>query len=223
MSLTEPAHLSQSIPQVAYSFVGVEAFVLAAFEARSIWDIAIPSRWLHWIVLVLYLLCTIGIILTVSWTNPNLPSIRGGRTPPNDAKTNSAVVLAALDAGRTGTAVFFNAALIYSILSTANTAMYNSSRTLYGMTYKIQGNTSLSRRFRRVSRLEKKTKVPAVAMFCSLLSFGWLPILHWILTATGNDLETLSDVIEIVQLTSSVSCFIVWFSLCLAYHRFDKW
>lgn len=190
-----------------FGYVGIETVIIAAFEAKTVTDIARPSRIIHWVVFVLYLLCTVGIALTVPWNAPQLPSIPGG--PPSNAMANptasasipsptaapaaphsdSAVILATYNAGRTNLAGFINGCLIFSVISAANTALYVASRVLYGMTYKLQGRNFLSRRFKGASKLWDATQVPAMALLLSVVSFYWLPWLNQAQSSTTEDVS----------------------------------
>jgi amino acid transporter len=170
---------------VAYGYLGIEATAVAAFEARNIKSIARPSQLVHWVAFLLYFLCTMGIALTVSWTNPRLPLIYGGisgnsnssdnASPTGPPMSDSAVVLAVYDSNPT-LAAFLNGCLIFSILSVANTVLYVASRTLYGLTYHLRGSNMLSHFLKdNLGVVWSSTGVPAMALFVTVFSFYWLP------------------------------------------------
>jgi amino acid transporter len=48
-------------------FLGVESIAVAAFEARSHYDIVYPALWVHWIIYAMYFFVTIGIVVSVWW------------------------------------------------------------------------------------------------------------------------------------------------------------
>ncbi|KUI59867.1 Arginine permease [Cytospora mali] len=132
------------LPLVAWSFGGIESTTVAAFEARSVKDIARASSSVHWITFTLYLVFTISIMLTVPWNDPSLPAIYSqatSNTTRHDDHCGSsqiAVVVALCNErsghqSRPGLAGFVNGCLLYSVLSAGNTALYVASRTLKGL------------------------------------------------------------------------------------------
>jgi len=215
-----------AFPLVALSYTGIETTAVAAFEARSPKSIAIPARTVHWTIFVLYVFCAIGIVLTVRWTDLSLPAIYGGIAIPSVQPSNtttsmgsdSAVVISTYSSGLTSLAGFINACLIFSVLSAANSALYIASRTMYGLTYKIQGTNPVSRIFQKASRVTRHPRgVPVVALFASVLLPYWLPFLQ--LDASIG----IEYAIDFIAITSSIACLIVWAALCFAFVRFQRW
>ncbi|KAL1979980.1 hypothetical protein VTN96DRAFT_4845 [Rasamsonia emersonii] len=212
-----------AIPLVAYSFQGVEIIALTAFEARDAAAIRWPSRWIAYVVVVLYLLCTVGEALNVCWKDTNLPYIYSGAgnsttaSPPLNPPSNSMVIIAAWKSGNQNFAGFLNACLIFSALSASNTSLYVGSRTLYGITREMPDTNWFNRRIKRLSLVVKGTGVPAAALLFSAVSFFWLPFLQ---LKGGYALE---DLIEIMSVSASVACLIVWAALCLAFIRYQRW
>ncbi|KAL7627291.1 hypothetical protein AAE478_001480 [Parahypoxylon ruwenzoriense] len=211
------------LPLVAYGYVGIEGSILAAFEARPPNGIGWPSRTIHWATFVLYLLCTIGIIVTVDWGDPLLPYpygavIKDYTSPTLDSlpDTENAVVIAMWRYGH-GSGVF-NALLIFGVISAANTSLYIASRTLYGLTYRIRGRNILSKQLKKASIMWEFTGVPAMAIFWSVMSFYWLP---WLSKIEQRD--AVRKLNTIISITSSVSCLVVWAAICVAFHRYEKW
>ncbi|ORY60027.1 amino acid permease-domain-containing protein [Pseudomassariella vexata] len=216
-----------AFPAVAYSYIGIEATIVAAFEAQPPNGIGWPSRTIHWAVFLLYFLCTLGIALTVQWGNPSLPVPYGGivlhsnSTGNQAGKTDSAVIIAVLQSDRGVVAGIINGCLIFSTISAANTSLYIASRTLYGLTYRITGRNPLSRKLRKASVIWEVTGTPAMALLWSVLAFYWLP---WLEMVTNKSAAILiNDVIDMISITSSVSCLIVWAAICVAFHRYERW
>src|SRR5438876_484850 len=102
----------------------------------------------------MYILCSLGIALTVRWTDPHLPFIPGGNPIPRGAidgvppriegfKSESATVIAIYRYLDQSLAGFVNGCLIFSIASAANTSLYVASRTLYGLVYGLDDSNFL--------------------------------------------------------------------------------
>jgi amino acid transporter len=167
---------------MAYSFLGVESVCITAFEARDVHSLRNPSRWIAWVILFIYAFTLIAEFLVFSWMDPNLPAIYGadkGSIPlaANSGKLAMAVV--ALDyAGHWNLASFINAGCVFSALSASNAALYVASRTLYGLARNTpEKRTPMSRIFKKFSHTTDNTRVPALALFVSMIAFVWLPFL----------------------------------------------
>jgi amino acid transporter len=173
---------SYSFPFLAYSFMGIEIIAVAAYEARDANHLKWPSRTIPLVIFILYFLCTIGEALTVPWTNNDLPAIYNGingksTQSPTNPHSTSVVIIAVWSSGRKILAGFINGTLIFSGLSAANTSLYASSRTLFGLTRELRESKSpLLQRLKGLSKLDYH--VPIVAVFVSFLSFLWLPWLQ---------------------------------------------
>jgi yeast amino acid transporter len=180
---------SYGVPFVAFSFVGIETTVIAAFEARTSRSMALPSRTVHFFIFVFYLLCTLGIALTVPWTDSHL-SLTAPVSSLPDPKTNSPVIVA-IHEYYTGSPLsgFFNGCLIMSVLSAANTSLYVASRTLYGMLYDLNGSNFATRRLKAISVIWRSTGVPTRALILTFLFFYWLPWLNLKKSFTVGDVS----------------------------------
>jgi len=128
---------------------------------------------------------SIGGLLNINWKDTHLPAIgigtRNGTaaadgTPP---QTSNMAVLAIWDAGHKSLAGFINACLVFSLVSVSNTSMYVASRTLYGMTRKIEAKNIVAKVLRSFSIVVPKTGVPAAALMVSAISFAWMPFLEY--------------------------------------------
>lgn len=159
-----------------YSFLGVEVVAITAFEARDLPSLRVPSRWIAYVVFVLYLLVTIGELLDVSWLDQDLPPVYGGISmhQPPKPRSRTIIVLAALHARWPNIAGLVTGALLYSALSAANTNLYISSRTLYGMTRRPGKHFNW---LRVLGVVWHKNGVPMVALVVSAISFMWLPVI----------------------------------------------
>ena len=178
-----PHLVSYVIPIIAYAFLGVELVSVTAFEARDIKSLRFASQTVAYFAISIYLFCTIGEFLNVEWSDGALPQIYGGinQLPPktDEAVHNSraVIVIAALRAGYTRSAGLLNGCMIFSALSASNTSLYIASRTLYGMTRKI--NPWRWFRFLKfLGSVWHRTGVPMWALFASFIAFYWLPYLQ---------------------------------------------
>lgn len=186
------------MPPVAYSYLGIESTAIAAYEARSTRSIARSSQTIHWVIFLLCFLCTMGIALTVRWDDQRLPPIWGGppigSTHPRNPPSTSATIIAiwGKDVNLAGVV---NGCLIFSILSSGNTCLYIASRTMYGLTYHLRGTNPVSRYFKRtVGMVWPSTRVPAMALFFSVILFYWLPFL--ILAPAGTTIDAVRNIVR---------------------------
>ncbi|KAH3979022.1 hypothetical protein HBI38_092300 [Parastagonospora nodorum] len=216
------------IPMIAFSFLGIESVAVTAFEARSSKSLRLPSQSIAYVALVLYFLCLLGQLLNVSWDNKHLPQIYGGigndtqgREKPIPEPGSSSMTIIALWAwgaiGHKALAGFLNGAMIFAVMSAGNTSLYIASRTLYGLARDVPRTTRLGRLANGFSHVVPSTGVPARALLLSAFAFIWLPFVS---LKSGYAIQYL---IEIVQISSSISCLIVWASLSFAYLRYYLW
>ncbi|KAF2132837.1 hypothetical protein P153DRAFT_309538 [Dothidotthia symphoricarpi CBS 119687] len=214
------------IPMVAFGFLGIEAVAVTAFEARDSKSLRLPSQSIAYTTLVLYFLCLLGQCLNVSWTSDRLPLIYSG-IGDGDGVTNattlqwplssSLTIIALWDWGKKGLAGFINGAMIFSVLSASNTSLYVASRTLYGLAREVPTTTWLGKLLHGFAVVVPKTGVPAGALFFSAIAFIWLPFMH---LQAGYAVQYL---VEIIQISASVSILIVWATLSVAYLRYYLW
>ncbi|KAI5368459.1 hypothetical protein J4E82_010754 [Alternaria postmessia] len=219
--------LAYVIPMIAFGFLGIETVAVTAFEAHTSRSLRLPSQSIAYVVLLLYFLCLLGQCLNVSWQDEHLPLIYGGignsTTDTNELKnpTSSNLTIIALWAqGQKGLAGFLNGAMIFSVISAANTSLYVASRTLYGIARDVPTTNRLGKFLHSFSVVVPKTGVPARALIFSAGAFLWLPFLS---LKGGYAVQYSTKVIEIFQISASVSCLIVWASISFAYLRYYIW
>jgi len=212
-----------AIPLAAYSYLGIEIIAVTAFEARTSRGLRWPSQFIPYAVVALYLFCTISEAINIKWTNNHLPTIYGGvgnsstTSLPDNPRTTSMTVNAAYNAGYKTIAGFINGCLIFSAISQSNTSLYVSSRTLYGISREMPDTNWFLRKLKFLSLVERHTGVPMWSLVVSYLAFIWLPFLNLV---KGYSIQNL---IEIIAVSASVSCLIVWAALCLAYIQYWRW
>lgn len=210
------------VPIIAYAFLGVELVSVTAFEARDLRSLRFASQTVAYFVIAIYLFCAIGEFLNVEWTDGALPQIYGGINQASVKvgepvhNSRAVIVIAAFRAGYTRTAGLLNGCMIFSALSASNTSLYIASRTLYGMTRKINP-WKWFRILKFLGSVWHKTGVPMWALFISFIAFYWLPFLQ----LHGG--YAIADLLEIMSISASVGCLLVWASQCLAFIRYWAW
>lgn len=151
---------------------------MAAFEARDLRSLRMPSQTIAYFVVGIYFLLAIGEFLNVKWVGTPLPEIYGiNSTSVETSRSNAVFVLAATAAGYKHMPGFMNGLMIFSALSASNSALYVASRALYGMTRTITPWGWLSG-LKELGTVWHKTGVPMWAVFVSFLAFLWLPFLQ---------------------------------------------
>ena len=174
------------IPYLTYGFLGVEIVTVAAFEARKPRkSLRSSARWIAYVITLLFVLCGIGEALNVAWYDSRLPEMGEKakiktRDDSQQRASFSVLVLAARINGHLHAAGCWNAFLIVSCLSAANTALYVASRTLYGLCRELPQNekSRLKRWPSKLGALDPRTRVPFWALLASTVVFFWLPFLH---------------------------------------------
>ncbi|KAL8796006.1 MAG: hypothetical protein Q9195_001582 [Heterodermia aff. obscurata] len=210
------------MPMITFGFLGIEMIAITAFEARDIRSLRRPSQMIAYCIAAIYLFLVIGEILNVSWTNQALPDIYGGSSKDSVTtkkvhfRSRAIIIIAAISGGYAHLPGFINGCMIFGALSCANSSLYIASRALYGMTRVINPWKRL-RWFRLLGTVWHKNGVPMWALLASALSFGWLPFLQ----LKGG--YAIADLLEIMSVSASVSCLLVWASQCLAYIRYYNW
>ncbi|ESU15682.1 hypothetical protein FGSG_09152 [Fusarium graminearum PH-1] len=104
----------------------------------------------------------------------------------------------------------FNAFIVFTALTCANTNLYVASRTLFGVTRNIRSADAMPRVLSWFG-VTNNNGVPIRAMTFTALAFCWVPFLQ-----KKETFNTGSDIGEM----GSVSIIIIWACLCLAYIRF---
>ena len=139
-----------SIPILAYGLLGVEIVAVTAFEAVDRRSLRAPVRWIAWFMTAIYLWVAIPGLILVPWHDQWLASLepmadtaqgmnrvrREVEIPSKNGacfQTYPYVELAAFRFGSIPIGRYWNACIIYFCVSSANTALYVASRTLYGL------------------------------------------------------------------------------------------
>lgn len=185
MGLTFPSYV---LPIMAFGYVGIETITVTAFEtATPEKDLKWPSKYTVYFAVMIYLLCMFSQCLNVSWTDAHLPTVYDkmntifkraeNSNDPEDPSSHVLAVIAIFKWGQKGLAGALNGGIIFSILSASNSSLYVASRTLYGMTLHVTGETTLKRFVRTFSKVDQERKVPLQALLLSFAMFFWVPFM----------------------------------------------
>lgn len=118
----------------------------------------------------------------LSWINATATSCQVSSSSPSSPGTNtaSAFVAIAYQSRVPHLADVFNAFLVFTCLTCANTNLYVASRTLFGLTSRLDGGTGQPWVLRLLAWFGRTNhrKVPMRAMIFSALAFCWVPFLQ---------------------------------------------
>ncbi|KAL4925373.1 amino acid permease-domain-containing protein [Aspergillus undulatus] len=227
----------------AFAFVGVEITAATALEARpdrrrkSTRDVApgdlkdpwpyvsvrFVATWTSFLVWIIYFVAGFLMSLNVEWDNINLPRLSWLGSPVTTRSeseteerynTDSGFVISAAMSGIRGLEDMFTAIIFITATFSANTNLYVASRTLFGLTRRIQG--SEWRAFAFFGKTNNY-QVPVRAMLLSCF-FMWVPFLY--LAPENSAGTTIASLLEVLSQMGSVSCIIVWACECWAFIRF---
>jgi len=173
--------------------MGIEGTAVIFPETKSVGEVSKAARWVHWTVYLLYVLTTFAIVLTVPWTDPQLPPIYGTRdvitATPLDIRPPSTTIVTVLAIYRSNVtfAALVNGCLIFSVISTAHTAICYASRTLFALASRTSGQDRITRHIRNWGSYLNATGLPAKAVFVSVVAFLWLQFLELVPTPSAHD------------------------------------
>lgn len=114
----------------------------------------------------------------------------------------------------------FNAFILFTALTCANTNLYVSSRTLFGITRNIRSKESMPAALAWFG-VTNRDRVPLRAMGVTAIAFSWVPFLQG--RESFNTGSNLGKFVEILVLMGSMSIIIVWACICVAYIRYYYW
>jgi amino acid transporter len=151
------------------------------------------------LITALYLAMIIALYFNVSWTDSKLPnlidhilqgSLNFAPTVNNTPNSSSSVlIIAAINAKIKGLPGLLNGCLIFAALSSANTALYVASRSLYGLTRDFSSSRhyglKLASAFGRTSAARD---IPAWAVLFSALVFFFIRSYHYLVIVPAASL-----------------------------------
>lgn len=122
---------------------------------------------------------------------PSNPTTTTTTQDSNDGTSSSVFVAIAQEAQIPHLADIFNVFLVFTALTCANTNLYVASRSLYGLTSRLDGGHGQPRHLRVLAWFGRTNhrKVPMRAMIFSALAFLWVPFLQ-LRELGGNGVET---------------------------------
>ena len=128
-------------------------------------DIPFAAKYVWIITITLYVSSVIFVSLCVPWTNPKLLNFNDPRSRQTGAI--SPFLIAIDEAGYTVLPSLINVGYLFAAWTAANTALYVSSRTLYGL---CQGMTSSENKyFWPLGRTRKQNGAPVMAILVSCI------------------------------------------------------
>ena len=83
------------------------------------------------------------------------------------------------------------------------------------MTYRLEGGSTVSQFFKNLSPLMSSSKAPIRSVVFTVLIFCWIPFLELV--------PSTERVLQVLSLSSSISCLIVWLLLMVAFLRYKYW
>jgi amino acid transporter len=195
-----------AFPVATYAYVGVEIVAVTAVEARTPHtSLRFAARHIAWITALMYVGCVITFYFDVKWSDPHLPPYHARSTPTTAApllgtleESSSIVIIAALNAKQLPLANVLNGLLILAVLSAANTALYVSSRTLWGLACNLDpelrfGENKFWRWLSLLSTTTPGARVPGWALLVSSITFWWL--LPFLLLAKSTSSANVSQLL----------------------------
>ncbi|KAL4862467.1 hypothetical protein BDV12DRAFT_203010 [Aspergillus spectabilis] len=225
----------------AFAYVGVDITAATALEARpdrrrkssrdapsdelkGPWpyiSVRFVATWTSFLTWIIYFIAGFLMSLNVRWDDPNLPEVSwlGSPVVPESAgehkyNTDSGFVISAAMSRIPGLADMFTAVIFITAVFSANTNLYVASRTLFGLTRRLQDPEW---RFFAFFGRTNNYQVPVRAMLLSCF-FMWVPFLY--LAPNNSPDTTISSLLEVLSQMGSVSCIIVWACECWAFIRF---
>jgi amino acid transporter len=213
--------VSVAMSLATYAFVGIEIVAVTPFEARNpSKGPRFASRYIAWLTSIFYLVFALFTALNVAWNDPGLSSYStqalGGLVNMNGearGPRSLAIIVMMHNAGWNSGPL--NVFLILSVLSAANTSLYASSRTMFGMARRLDENSrwSIERVAAHIGFVDARTLTPWFAVVLTALAVFWLPF------TSGSHDQSATHLQQTLLDIGTVSCILVWASQCLAYIR----
>ncbi|RYP16514.1 hypothetical protein DL765_005075 [Monosporascus sp. GIB2] len=237
--------LLMSMSTAAFSYVGVEIVAASAMEVR--WpkskertdsDLSSHSElssligktvkfsaiWISVLATITYSVSGVLVSFNLPRNSCRLPRFSWApseacEVQEAEAKTSSAFVTIADLSEIPGLAHVFNFFLVFTALTCAMTNLYVASRSLFGLTSRLDDSPGQPWFLRALAWLGKtnKHKVPMRAMVTSALAFVWVPFLR---LEGGEASNNISSFIEVLGNMGSNGVIIVWACECVAFLRF---
>ncbi|KAI0126146.1 amino acid transporter [Xylariales sp. AK1849] len=230
-----------------FAFVGVEVVAASALEAR--WPtpqemtrqrsnkpsiigrtVKFSAIWISVLATFAYIIGGILASINIPYDDCGLPRLSWleNRTlsencPHGD--TSSVFVLIAENYNPTERALAHvtNAFIVFTAVTCANTNLYVASRTLFGLTSRLEGGSQQKWYIRPLAWLGRtnRRKVPMRVLVFSALAFCWAPFLQLIYDpAKQTNPISVTLFMDILAEMGSVGVVIVWACNCWAFIRY---
>lgn len=182
------------------------------------------SMYISILATIAYSICGLLISFDIDWRHCGLPRLSWTETAGDERDclplTTSAFVAIAGESEIPHLAHVFNAFLVFTCLTCAGTNLYVASRTLFGLTSRLDGGKGQPWHLRILAWFGRTNsrKVPFRAMVFSAAAFFWVPYLQ---LSGGTSTETpIGMFVEILAQMGSVPVVIVWACEVLAFIRY---
>ncbi|RDA93455.1 hypothetical protein CP533_2672 [Ophiocordyceps camponoti-saundersi (nom. inval.)] len=228
------------LSMASFAYVGVEVVAASVLEAR--WPkkkktakpgeeilisktVKFSAVYIPILATLAYTLATLLASLSIDIASCQLPGlswINSTRCPSKEDQPSSKEVQSSIfvdiaqNSGRKVLENVFNIILVFSVLTCANTNLYVASRTLFGLTTRLDGSPTQNILLRFFAWFGKTNhrKVPIRAIIFSAASFMWVPFLQL------QDGKPVAAFIEILAKMGTTGVVIVWACECWAFIRF---
>ncbi|KAI9805075.1 MAG: hypothetical protein M1825_000909 [Sarcosagium campestre] len=209
VALTTHLLIRKSMTIAAFAYVGVEIVAVTAGEAKyPKRDIPFATKYVWLITICLYVFSVIFVSLCVPWDSKKLLTL--GDSKYKNTGAVSPFIIALDEAGVAVLPGLSNAGFLFAAWTAANTALYVSSRTLYGM---CKGMTPADNPILwPLGRTRKKNGAPTMAILVSCL---FAP-LAYLLCSTQNS----QKLVDVFSKMGTIGCLMTWGCQCLAFLRF---
>ncbi|KAH7304294.1 amino acid permease-domain-containing protein [Stachybotrys elegans] len=234
-----PTALLIAISITIYAYVGIEIVAASAVEARATTSSTRASKpeattvvgqrvrfsaiYFPLLAAAAYTLSSMLASFSIPRDHCRLPRLNPSEKPGCDQNesnldSTSVFVIVARESGIQGLEHAFNGIIIFTALTCANTNLYVASRSLFGLTTRLEGGSRQPLYIRLLALFGKtnRRKVPIRAVVFSAMAFCWVPLIQLI----GNNSTTSNTSIEILGQMGSVGVIIVWTCECLAFIRY---
>ncbi|KAK7751372.1 hypothetical protein SLS62_006628 [Diatrype stigma] len=226
-----------SMSTAAWSYVGIEIVAATAMEVR--WPKSderrksnIPQRselssligktvkfsaiWISVLATLTYTLSGVLMTFNIERTDCHLRQFSWAQDTTCSKNTTSSGFVAIAEMSKIpGLAHAFNSFLLYTALTCAMTNLYVASRTLFGLTSRLDDGPGQPWHLRILAWFGKtnKRRVPVRAMIISALAFSWVPFLKLGDGKAGEPNNSIESFIDVLPSMGSNGVIIVWASL----------
>lgn len=204
------------LPVATYAYIGVEIVAASSLEARPpkkpknnetgqliSATVRRTAIWVAPFTAVLYILSSMLATFAISSSDCALPRL-GWITSTEDSasactpgSSSSFFVTIAQHSGIRALGATFNAFLVVTALTCANTNLYVASRTLFGLTRELEGGPDQTNwvewGLAYLNQTSARYKVPYRAVIFSAVAFGWVPFLQLAPGSSSRDITLVSS------------------------------